>query len=908
MNRNDIQLRVLHLEDSARDHELIREILDEDGIHCEFSCVKSRDDFMASLQREEFDLILSDFAMAGYDGLSALQTVHDTKPEIPFIFVSGTIGEERAVESLKNGATDYVLKGNLRRLAPAILRALREAKARAERERTEAALRASESRYRALFEKMDEGFCVVEMLYDSSGKADDYRFLEINPAFEKQTGLQQALGRTIRQMVPNHEAHWFEMFAKVVRTGEAIRFESPANARQRFYDVFAFRVGGDGSQRVGILFNEITERKLAAERIAEQAALLDKARDAIVVCDLDLRITYWNKSAERVFGWTAGEAIGRSDAGLLHVDPNTAQEAREQVIRTGEWVGEMDKVTKDGQVLVMQGRWTLVRNDAGQPKSILTINTDITKRKRAEERLRESEALYQSLVENLPQGIFRKDLAGKFTFANQRFGDLMGRSLPDLLGKSDADLFPRELAGRYQSEDKRIVETARLFESVEELEASGGKKLFVQTLKTPLRAADGRVIGVQGIIWDIREKKNLEAQYLRSQRMESLGTLAGGIAHDLNNVLAPILMSIEILRLKYSEPDAERILTTVESSARRGAEMVKQVLTFARGVQGERVSLQVGHLLKEVAKILKQTVPKVIEIRTVLRGQLWPTVGDATQLHQVLMNLCVNARDAMPNGGTLTLEAGNLLIDESFAAMNVEAKPGAYVQLSVRDTGTGIPPQVLERMFEPFFTTKTLEKGTGLGLSTVRGIVKSHGGFVKVYSEVGKGSDFQVFLPAQQSTTTEVVEIQERVLPIGNGEVVLVVDDEAAILNIAKQTLEAFGYQVRTASDGAEAIGLCAQHGSEIKLMVTDMMMPVLDGLSTIKGVRRIAPLIKIIAATGLGTQADLTGPNQTRIDGFLQKPYTAEQLLQTVHHVLRADESSESKGTAETIDSLNVI
>ena len=785
MNQNEIHLRVLHLEDSARDHELIREMLEEENIHCEFCCVKNRQDFEAHLEREEFDLILPDFAMPGYDGLSALGTAHDTKPETPFIFVSGTIGEERAAESLKNGATDYVIKGNLHRLAPAVMRALREAKERAERGKAETALRESEKRYRTLFEAMDEGFSVVEMMYDPDGAPIDYRYLEINPAFEKQTGFQQAVGRTIREIVPDLEAHWIEFFGNVARTGESRRVENPVDAMQKFYDVFAFRIGGEGSRKVGILFN------------------------------------------------------------------------------------------------------------------------DITTRKRAEERMRESETLYHSLVENLPQCIFRKDLAGRFTFANRRFCEFIGKSLPDLLGKTDGDLFPRELAERYQADDRRIVETGAPFESVEEIEITAGARRFIQTVKTPLRGLDERVIGVQGIFWDVTERKNLEAQSLRGQRLESLGTLAGGIAHDLNNMLAPIMMSIEILRLKYSDAGAEQILTTIEASAQRGAEMVKQVLTFARGVQGERVTLQVAHIIKEIGKILKQTFPKAIESRIAVANQLWPTVGDATQLQQVLMNLCVNARDAMPDGGTLKLEASNFVIDESFAVMDVEAKPGPYVMISVKDTGTGIPAQVLERMFEPFFTTKPLDKGTGLGLSTVRGIVKTHGGFIKVHTEIGRGTEFQVFLPAQKTTGPSQVQAQPCALPTGHGEVVLVVDDEAAVLNIAKQTLETFGYHVLTANDGAEAIGLCAQPGSVIKLMVTDMMMPILDGPSTINGVRRVAPTIKIIATSGADGRPDLTGPNRLKIDAVLQKPYSAEQLLKMVHRVLSGEEVPGSKQIGETTRSL---
>lgn len=385
------------------------------------------------------------------------------------------------------------------------------------------------------------------------------------------------------------------------------------------------------------------------------------------------------------------------------------------------------------------------------------------------------------------------------------------------------------------------------------------------------------------IIRDITEKKRLEAQFLRAQRMESIGTLAGGIAHDLNNVLSPILTAVELLQMRFPDESSQRLLNILHTNAVRGSEMVKQVLSFARGVEGDYELLQPKHLIKEIVKILADTLPKNIEITFSIPNELWNVKGDATQLHQVLMNLCVNARDAMPQGGKLHIEAENVEIDEHYARMNVELKPGRYVCISVIDTGMGISEANLSKIFDPFFTTKEQGQGTGLGLSTVASIVRSHSGFANVYSEVGRGSRFKIFLPAVEATQVPIAQTPRLDLPLGNGELVLVVDDESAIREIAKETLRTFGYQVITASDGTEALALFAQHSDEVQCVITDMMMPFLDGPATIRALRKLAPQLKIIATSGLKANGKTAEAAQLGVATFLQKPYTAEALLKAL-------------------------
>jgi signal transduction histidine kinase/DNA-binding response OmpR family regulator len=383
-----------------------------------------------------------------------------------------------------------------------------------------------------------------------------------------------------------------------------------------------------------------------------------------------------------------------------------------------------------------------------------------------------------------------------------------------------------------------------------------------------------------GIHMDITEKKQLEAQFLRAQRLESLGTLASGIAHDLNNILTPMLVVAQLLPMKIPNLDANirRLLDTLETSAQRGTDLVKQILSFARGVEGKRVNLRINHLLKEVRQIIEQTLPKSIDIQTHIDHDLWSISGDPTQLHQVFMNLCVNARDAMPDGGTLKITVCNATVDETQARQYLDGVEGPYVLVTVADTGIGMTTEVLQRIFDPFFTTKDPGKGTGLGLSAVLGIIKSHGGFIDVQSQSNQGSTFQIFLPACKPEPNQT-DVNLNVLT-GNQELVLIVDDEDAIREITRTTLEAYNYRVLTANNGENAIALFAEHRNEVHCVLMDLMMPTMDGLAAVPLLQCLNPRVCAIAMSGLNSTEAVAESERLGFRGFLAKPFTTKELL----------------------------
>jgi hypothetical protein len=443
--------------------------------------------------------------------------------------------------------------------------------------------------------------------------------------------------------------------------------------------------------------------------------------------------------------------------------------------------------------------------------------------------------------------------------------------------ESDLALFQELVDGKraYYQVDKRYIK-------------NGGEVVSARLTVSMVHDQDRKAQYAIAMVEDVTETRKLEDQIFRAQRIESIGTLASGIAHDLNNILAPILMASEQLKDKLSDCDRKKLIDIIEESSKRGAAIIRQLLTFSRGLDGIKQNLMLNHLVCEVAHLIQETFPKSIEVQRSIPSDLRVVKGDATQIHQVLMNLCVNARDSMPNGGKLGLVATNACLTEEHAHLNSLAKPGHYVVLSVSDTGHGIPADIRERIFDPFFTTKEVGKGTGIGLSTVLGIVRSHGGFVTVYSEVGKGSVFKVYLPVVEATVIDLVKAAN-VEADGNGELVLVVDDEGPVRETARKVLEKHKFRVLTAESGEEALRLLFEHRGAIKLVLTDMMMPAIDGLHLIRTSRVLEPKVRFVAMSGLDEDARRSALSGLGVNEILFKPFGSNHLIQAVQRALAA-------------------
>jgi signal transduction histidine kinase/DNA-binding response OmpR family regulator len=509
--------------------------------------------------------------------------------------------------------------------------------------------------------------------------------------------------------------------------------------------------------------------------------------------------------------------------------------------------------------------------------------------KTAVNELRWKTALLEAQMDSALDGILVADVHGIIILKNQRLSDIW--KCPPEIAASELIAERFQYAANQTKNPPEFVEKLNFLSahpnelSRDEIELLDGRCL--EQYSSPVRDKAGKYFGRIWAFRDITERKRLEQQVLRSQRMDSIGTLAGGIAHDLNNVLAPIMMSLAVLKLQATDKLSRETLEIISASAQHGADLVKQVLSFAKGVEGQRVEVQIKPLIRDVEKIANETFLKNIQVRTIIPKAIWTVIGDATQLRQVLLNLCVNARDAMPYGGILTLSTENMHADEHYAGLHPEARPGPYVLIQVEDNGTGISVDIIEKIFDPFFTTKEIGKSTGLGLSTTQAIVKSHGGFIQVHSEPEKGTKFKVYLPAQTESFIEIPPDTLETLPRGNGELILVVDDEESVRLITKKTLETFGYRVILADDGVEAVSIFSSRHAEIAVVLTDMMMPVMDGPAAIQVLRRIKPDVRIIGASGLSNQQKPMSPASLGVKHFLPKPYPADAMLKILKELL---------------------
>jgi len=742
-------MRILHLEDSTNDAELIGALIREAWPRCQINRVANGPAYREALAGRDCNLILSDFAIPGFDGMSALDLARQMHPAVPFIFISGTIGEERAIEALRRGAADYVIKDRPGRLVPAIQQALRKVEEEAALHRAETALWENQERQRLLVEQ------ARDVIFTLSPRG---RITSLNPAFEVITGWRRDdwLGRGFFRLIGGDDLRVAFRRFQLARAGETLAaFELKIKkADGGTVDLELTVTPNAGGGEIMGIGRDVTERKRALAKIHEQAEIIDKAPLAVVIAGLDHRVTYCNEGAVALYGRPRAEILGRTADELF--PPSTMRRlaaGRDEALVKGIWRGEVPVPGPNGEPQVVEFFMNLIRDGSGRPRARLSIGVDVT------------------------------------------------------------------------------------------------------------------------------EKRKLESQLQQAERLDSIGMLAGGVAHDLNNALAPILMSVELLRPRMLDEKDHRVLNIMLGSAEHGAALVRQLLAFARGEEGERTEVRAEALVADVRKLLRSSLQLAITLETHCDPAPWPIQADAVQLKQVLINLCLNARDAMPDGGRIEIRAENVIVDARQAQAHPGAEAGAHLCLSVRDTGTGIPPAVLGRIFDPFFTTKAQGKGTGLGLTMTAGIVKGHSGILEVESEPGRGTVFRLYFPCR--TQGAVIHPRPADTPRGEGEGLLLIEDDKALRETCQSFLEAAGYRVQTTPDAAAGLQLFENSPGAFAVVITDLLLPGMSGRGVITSIRKRSPQQAILCISGLldaGGKQAMAALNPP-VD-CLDKPIAAEHLL----------------------------
>lgn len=599
---------------------------------------------------------------------------------------------------------------------------------------------------------------------------------------------------------------------------------------------------------------------------------------------------YVSPAYERLTGLTCASAYENPPSWITAVERSQLPQLMDMLRAASEGrAGQVEfQITHpDGSVRWVRSRGFPIRDAAGVVTQVGGVAEDVTEQKDSQTRMsrlaemldRASDAVVLRDYDGMAVRFWNKGAEQLYQYSAT---DVMGRDFTDLIETIDFNFEEVRQALLDRGEWRGDLTLRRPDQSV----------IIVNACSTLRRDAAGKPESILHIAKDITEQRLAERRLLRSQRIENIGTLASGVAHDLTNILSPIILSTHLLATDITPAEKRKMIDTVTSCARRGMELVQQVLSFARGVEGKRMLINLEHVLNELRAMVERTFPRGITFSANWAENLWPIAGDPTQLQQVLLNLSINARDAMPKGGTLSISAENFVVDESFASGLPEVPLGGYVVLSVTDTGTGISRELRDRIFEPFFTTKRVGEGTGLGLSTTLSIVKSHGGFITVESEENLGTQFKVFLPASPGEGGSPAQPEgETSAPLcGDGELILIADDDEAFRNVVGAALRKFGYRVVLAGDGTSAIAKFMEHRGEIKLLFTDTIMPYLDGVALVRALRQIEPGLKVLGVSGNTNDPRTTELRSMNLHGFLFKPFDGAALSAAVYRALHRE------------------
>lgn len=1020
-------IRVLYVDDNPHDRDLVHDALEHEDQRFVVTAASSRSEFLSLLQADRYDLVLSDFNILGFEGLQVLEAVHQVDTNLPVVIVTGTGSEEIAVEAMKRGAADYVIKSpsQIHHLPATLLSALEISQSRQQIKTLEGLIQSALDSLSAHIAILDEQGTILvtntswNRFAIENGLADETymvgrNYLEVCDQAEGSLSTEAPIvAAGIRAIIAG------------TQTEVSLEYPCHSSLVKRWFIIRARRMGTELPVRVVISHENITSRKLAEEALRESEErlriALESAHIGIFDWDLSTNTITWNQEHERLYGFAPGTFPGTYDAFEQRLHPEDVTEVRNDITRVRETGAEFERTNRviwpDGSLHWIWGNGRFLYDREGRPIRMVGVVRDVSEQIKTEKEIIRARDFYLTLFDEFPGMIWRSGPNGDFDFFNQGWLDFTGRTLeeetyepreegvhPDDRGRYLA-LFYGALAkrepfeieyrrlrhdGEYRwlmgigrpfkdldghfggfigycfdvtdrhnheddlrqlstaieqvaepilitdvsgtiryvnpaferitgySRDEALGSNPRILRSGQHPESfytemwetilaghvwdghflnkrKDGVVIEEEAHISPVRNQTGEITHFIAVNRDVTNERELERRLHQFERMDAIGHLAGGIAHDFNNMLQVIMAYGQFLRRDLApgssgHQDVDRILDACDEAVG----LTRQLLTFSRSCEAMKAPLDIRPIIKEVIKLLERTLPSSISITHSFVGDLPRIIGDPTQIHQVLVNLCVNSRDALPHGGDIHLTARPFNVSEDFAREHPDASVGDHLLLSVADTGEGIAPEVLPRIFDPFFTTKGEGKGTGLGLSTVYGIIRQHGGFLDCISRLGEGTVFNIYLPTHKGPSQEDAPVEIPVNLPGGTETILIADDQAMIRHLVQRTLEDLGYTVVTAKTGREAVQIFDKHHEEIDLVVLDIQMPEMDGLDACEMILKTYPATRIILSSGyIDEQIEARIENQGA-QGFLSKPYNEEDLAVHIREVLDRDEGSE--------------
>lgn len=906
MENNCEKIKILFIEDLQDDVIIAEETLRREGIVFESTTVTSLEDLKAALQNMKPDIVVSDYNLPGFTAIDALRLCRKYDPMIPFVVLTGSINEEVAVKCLKEGADDYVLKGHMKILPHTIKDALSKKRIEAERLSALRLLEMSEERYRYIcqtisdyayaFRVEEDGTMRGEWVSESFCKVFGFTIPEIDERGGWQSmvhpdDLPIAIEHTKRVISGSSD---ITVFRFITRWGES-----------RWLKDYAVPVFDKETGRVTRIYGasqDITEQKQAEENLSELAKRFHHLLSSSPVVTYSLRITeqgfnlsWVSENIKAKTGYEVNEAF-EPHWWSSNIHPDDRDEILKKsslLFEQGEQSHEYRFRKKDGSYIWIHDKLRLIRDKEGRPLEVIGSWTDITDKKVVQEELEKERRLLLSIMETSPAGIVVTDETGKIIYSNRTFCQMVGHEI-GINGLSCEELRCRFLnvSGEPIPVEDIPIEKVLTTKSPVNfmqfmIERPDGKKLVFSSNASPILDSKGNIKGVVCITLDITEQKKLEKQYLQAQKLEAVGRLAGGIAHDFNNLLSAIIGFSEMAlnQLKKDEPVWEYI-KNVYDSGEKAKVLIRQLMLFSRGQVQRLEILNLNNVISGLQKMLSRVIGEDIILKIETDKDLFPVKADRAQIEQVIMNLVVNARDAMPEGGTLIIGTENVELTESYSYDLVDLPPGRYVRLSVSDTGTGMTEEVKQHIFEPFFTTKEHGKGTGLGLATVYGIVKEHKGVIHVYSEIGKGTTFKIYLPATLEKAGEVREVKTDEIA-GGTEAVVIVEDSEEVRRFSSLALQENSYKVTSFDSPLKALEYIKTTDEKIHLVLTDLVMPEMSGRELAEEIKKFRKDIRFLFMSGYTDDTCMVKDIKEGAADFLSKPFTVTQLLKKVKEVL---------------------